>query len=272
MKAAAFDYLRADSVAEAVGALGGAEDAAILAGGQSLGPMLNLRLARPDLVVDIGGIAALAGAETGAGGVRYGALVTHAAVEDGAVPDPARGMMAHVARGIAWRGVRNMGTLAGSLAHADPAADWPAALLALDAVVHLQGPGGARDVTLDAFLDAPFETARGPDEIVTAVTVPALPAGAVWRYAKACRKVGEFAHALAAVVRTPDGARVVLGATHSRPVLLCRAAQALAAGAVPDRDALAGEIAAAAPELSGHALRRQTVLMQRTLAEAAADG
>ena len=268
MKAAAFAYVRAGSTAEAVRALAQGGDAAVLAGGQSLGAMMNLRLARPDTLVDIGRIAALRSAEAGPDGVRYGALVTHAAVEDGRVPDPAAGMMAHVARGIAWRAVRNMGTLCGSLAHADPAADWPAALLALGATVHLDGPSGRRELALDGFLSEAFETARAPDELVTGVTVPRLPEGARWRHAKTCRKLGEFAGALCAVVAAPGRApRVVIGATQSRPILLPRAAEALARGTAPDRDALREEIAAAAPGLAPHALRRQAVLLQRTLAE-----
>lgn len=273
MKPAAYTFCRAGSVAQAVGWLAGDPDALLLAGGQSLGPMLNLRVARPSRLIDIGGIAALRAADPGAQAVRFGALVTHADVEDGRVPDPARGMMRHVAGTIAWRAVRNMGTLCGSLAHADPAADWPAALLALDARIHLQGPDGPRALALDAFLDDAYTTARLPEEMVVAVEVPALSALARWRYVKSCRKLGEFAEALAVGVSDPDAgsARVVLGATGSRPRLLPVATAALQAGRRPDRDTLLDEIATAAPELAPMTQHRQSVLMQRML-ESMLDG
>lgn len=268
MKPAAYSYCRAGSVEAAVALLAGDPEAVILAGGQSLGAMLNLRVARPGRVIDIGGIAALrAAGPAAAGGVRFGALVTHADVEDGRVPDPAGGMMRRVARGIAWRAVRNMGTICGSLAHADPAADWPPALLALGAEVHLAGPDGDRSLPLDAFLEDAFTTARGAAEMVVAVEVPALSAAARWRYAKSCRKTGEFAEALAAAVLDPGSgvARVVLGATGSRPRLLPGAVAALQAGRPPGRADLRDEIAAAAPELDAVCLQRQAVLMERML-------
>ena len=126
MKAASFDYLRPRDLGEAAAALAGADgDAKLLAGGQSLGPMLNLRLARPSLVIDISRLDALRGIEETRNAWRIGAAVTHSALEDAAGRMPGGEMLCEVAAGIAYRSVRNRGTIGGSLAHADPAADWP---------------------------------------------------------------------------------------------------------------------------------------------------
>ena len=145
MKPAAFEYVRAATVDEATALLAeGAPDALLLAGGQSLGPLLNLRLVRPTRLIDLkrtAGMRAVAADETT---FRIGAGWTHADIEDGVIEDPARGMLRHVARGIAYRAVRNRGTVGGSLAHADPAADWVSALVALGGAVIIQGKGGAQ--------------------------------------------------------------------------------------------------------------------------------
>lgn len=276
MKPASFDYVRADSVTAAARALAADPgETTVLAGGQSLMPMMNMRIARPSTLVDIGGLAELRQVREERAGVLFGALTTHADIEDGRVADPAGGMLRCVAAGIAYRAVRNVGTVGGSVAHADPAADWPAALLALGAWVHLAGDdSSARRLAIDDFLSEPFETAREPGEVVTAIEVPALADGARWRYAKSCRKAGEFAEALAAVVLEPERgrARVVVGATGSRPVLLAGLAERLAGGTAPDRDGCAEAIAAAAPELDRLVLRRQAALLSRTLAEVAGHG
>jgi carbon-monoxide dehydrogenase medium subunit len=125
MKPAPFDYARPSSLADAIALLASDElSLKLLAGGQSLGPMLNLRLVQPDLLVDITAVPELRRAEADGDGVLIGACVTHADIEDGRVPDPTEGVLPAVARGIAYRAVRNRGTIGGSLAHADPAADW----------------------------------------------------------------------------------------------------------------------------------------------------
>ena len=140
MKPVAFDYARPAGLGEAIGLLASQPDAKVLAGGQTLGPMLNLRLAQPALLVDITRIAELAAVREHADAITLGATVTHAAIEDGRVADPTGGFLARVARGIAYRAVRTRGTIGGSLAHADPAADWLACLTALGAEVVLRGP------------------------------------------------------------------------------------------------------------------------------------
>jgi aerobic carbon-monoxide dehydrogenase medium subunit len=221
MKPVAFDYERPGDLAGAIALLrrGGAR---LLAGGQSLGPMLNLRLAQPELLVDLAGIAKLRECAPTAQGVRLGALVTHAMIEDGSVPDPTHGILPRVAAGIAYRAVRNRGTIGGSLAHADPAADWLTALAALDAVAVVAGPGGERRVPVAELAVGAFETRLGEDEVLTAVDIPAVAQGAGWGFVKFCRKTGEYAAAMAAVLRDPKRGRVraVIGATNGAPIVL----------------------------------------------------
>jgi carbon-monoxide dehydrogenase medium subunit len=215
MKAAAFDLACPATLTEA-SALLAQPGAVAMAGGQSLGPMLNLRLARPAMVVRLAGIAGLAGAAEDAEAVTIGALVTHAAIADGQAPDPGLGVLARVADCIAYRAVRNRGTIGGSLCHADPAADWVTVLTALDAVA-LTSAG--RAVPVAEFVASAFRTVLRPGELLTAVRIPRLRPGARWGYVKACRKPGEFAHAMAAVL-IDGGLRLVIGATGGRPILL----------------------------------------------------
>ncbi|TCK30933.1 carbon-monoxide dehydrogenase medium subunit [Ancylobacter aquaticus] len=228
MKAARFDYLRPADRAGATVALADG-DARPMAGGQSLGPMLNLRLARPGCVVDISRLPELRGFEERPAGILFGAALTHAEFEDGAVPDPTPGFLAQVARGIAYRAVRNRGTIGGSLAHADPAADWPTALAALGAHVHLAGPAGTRELPVEAFILGAFETALVPGEIITGVFVPRRSGQARFGYSKSCRKVGEFAEAMCAVLVDPESGtrRLAIGATEARQVVIADAAAAL---------------------------------------------
>ena len=134
MKPFAFDYEKPATIAAALALLGEAgDDAKVLAGGQSLGPMMNMRLARPRQLVDITGIPELRQVTDDGDAVVFGACVTHATIEDGRIPDPTGGMMPNVAAGIAYRAVRNRGTIGGSLVHADPAADWITTLAAIGA-------------------------------------------------------------------------------------------------------------------------------------------
>ena len=194
----------------------------IIAGSQSLGPMLNLRLVQPDLLVDITGIKELKRVEVSQEAIIIGACVTHADIEDGRVPDVTGGALSKVARGIAYRAVRNRGTLGGSLVHADPSADWISSLAAIGAEVLIAGPSGQRRVAVDAFMTGVFEVDLGPGEMLEAVRIPRLSASARWGYHKLCRKTGEFAHAIGVVLHDPERSvcRVVLGATESRPVVL----------------------------------------------------
>ena len=221
MKPVDFDYARPSTVSEAVAMLGRAGgNAKVMAGGQTLGPMLNLRFVQPDLILDISAIAELKRVEEQAGALVLGACTTHAAIEDGRVPDVTRGMLAKVASRIAYRAVRTRGTIGGSLAHADPAADWLSSLTALGASVSISGANGRRQLQLDGFVKGALETALAEDEILDGVMVPRLSDGARWGYHKICRKTGEFAEAIGAVVIDRDRARIVAGATTSRPIVI----------------------------------------------------
>ena len=266
MKAAAFDYAAPASPADAVNAMG--DDSKFLAGGQSLGPMMQLRLATPAALVDIARLPQLLRVEERGDHHAIGAAITHAAIEDGRFPLQDGGMLASVARNIAYRAVRNRGTIGGSLAHADPAADWVTTLIAIGADLALIGPGGARRVPMDGFILGAFTTALGPGEMIEAVLVPKLSASAVWGYNKICKKVGEFAEAIGAAVFDPARgyARIVAGATSGAPVILHDLARNVAqsglAAATPEA------IAAALPGLDRVALRLHSVAIRRALSQA----
>ena len=156
--------------------------------------------------------------------MTLGACVTHAAIEDRQVADPSRGLMPRVAATLAYRAIRTRGTIGGSLALADPAAEWPAVLAALDAEVAVCGPGGRRSLKCAEFTTGVFETELAPDEIIENVRIPKLSADARWGYLKLCRKSGEFASALAVAVadRARGHCRVVLGAANGPPLVLER--------------------------------------------------
>ncbi len=194
----------------------------IMAGGQSLGPMLNFRLAQPAHVVAIGQIPEFTAIEETADAVIVGACVTHAAIADGRVPDIGKGILPAIAQGIAYRAVRNRGTIGGSLCHADPAADWLCTLTALGASVLTLTSSGGRSIALTHFVTGPFRNALAPGEIVQAVRIPKVSQDARWGYYKACRKPGEFAHAMAAILIDParNIQRAVIGAVGSAPIVL----------------------------------------------------
>jgi carbon-monoxide dehydrogenase medium subunit len=228
MKAAAFAYERPTDLSAALALVARADGTAkIIAGGQSLGPMLNLRLVEPDLVIDISGLSELKFAERRGNELIIGACVTHSDIEDGRIPDVTRGAMQRVASAIAYRAVRNRGTIGGSLSHADPAADWISALSALGAKVSLRSAAGARELLVEEFITGALESALHPGEILEAVRVPAMTPSARWGYVKACRKSGEFAHAMAAVLIDPGQAtaRAVIGALDAAPIVLRDAAE-----------------------------------------------
>jgi carbon-monoxide dehydrogenase medium subunit len=223
VKPVAFAYERPADIATAIALADSRSIAAkFIAGGQSLGPMLNLRLAQPDLLVDLTAIDELRAVDESADALLLGACITHADIEDGRVPDIARGALSGVARAIAYRAVRNRGTIGGSLAHADPAADWIACLAALGASVVIEGTSGRRAVSIEDFVVGVFETTLTPNEVVAAVSIPRVSPLARWGYYRICRKAGDFAHAIGAVLCDPDRAvcRAVMGATETRPIVL----------------------------------------------------
>lgn len=271
MKAAAFEYVRPRDVAEAVGALS-APGAKLLAGGQSLGPMLNLRLARPKLLVDIARLDALRRIDDTGDAWRIGGAVTHAALED--APALRGTPLGIVATGVAYRAVRTRGTIGGSLVHADPAADWPLAIAALDGQLLVRGRAGERRLAADGFMQAAFITTVADDEIVEAVLVPKLSRAGRFGYFKFCRKTGEFAEASCAIVLDPERkiARLFVGALAGAPQSLPGLARTLAeqgtAACTPQ--VVSAALAAALPQLDPVARRMQTGAVLRAIQQAAA--
>lgn len=272
MKAAAFDYVKSATLPEALEALeAGGTGAKPISGSQSLGPMLNLRLARPSRVVDVSRLAEMRGVSETRDGIRVGAAVTHAEVEDGKHELLRHAYLRYVASGIAYRAVRNRGTLGGSLAHADPAADWPLALAALDARLELARAGASRVVRVGEFMLGAFTTRLEEGEIIAAVLLPRLGDTLRWGYYKLCRKTGEFAHASAAAAfdaRT-GLAKIVLGALDGPPAALDALAQAIAQGgaAAATQDAIQSAVAGAMPDADGIDRAMHAAALERCLAQ-----
>ncbi|MBI3707723.1 MAG: FAD binding domain-containing protein [Proteobacteria bacterium] len=270
MKAAIFDYVRPRDLAEAARLLADAKGGAkLLAGGQSLGPMLNLRLARPRLLVDVARLGELRGIEARDSAWRIGGGVTHAQIEDAAGRLPGAEVLCAVAAGIAYRAVRNRGTIGGSLAHADPAADWPLALAALGADIEICGISGARTVAADRFMKGAFTVDLAEDEVVAAVSVPKLSGGARWGYYKFCRKTGEFPEASAAALFDAErrSARVFIGALSGAPQRIPALAAAIAerGAAACTREATEAAVTAAAPDLDVIDRRMHAAVLLRAL-------
>jgi aerobic carbon-monoxide dehydrogenase medium subunit len=226
MKPCAFDFVRAASVAEAARLLADADGAArLVAGAQSLGPMLNLRLAQPRVLIDITGIPDLTRIEEADDAVTVGACVTTANVEDGCLPERGLGTLSGFAANIAYRAVRNRGTIGGSLCHADPAADWVSMLCVLGAECLITGVNGKRRLPADQFVTGAYETALGPGEMLEALRIPRLSGRGRCGYYKVCRKAGEFALAIGAVLNDPDRGqfRMVIGAARGSPIVIADA-------------------------------------------------
>jgi aerobic carbon-monoxide dehydrogenase medium subunit len=263
MKATAFSYFRPSTLGEALKCLQTVAGAKPIAGGQTLGPMLNLRVAKPEALVDLTRLKDLKTFKENAASITYGACLTHANFEDGLAPCAAQGFMARVARGIAYRAVRTRGTLGGSLAHADPAADWLSALLALDTNVTLSSGSGRRSIPLSSFVKGPLAADLRPDEILTAVTVEKPGPEDHFGYAKICRKTGEFAEAAGAVRRFADGrVRLVSGGGDRSPVIIENGAEFIAAGLIDKERFFALGLSS---DLYGNAIRAAT--LQRALDE-----
>lgn len=255
MKPPPFEYLAPDSVEEALAAL--AEhgfDAKPLAGGQSLVPMLNFRLARPAVLVDLNGLQELEGVEvSGDGGVRMGAMTRQRVLERSPLVAERAPLVAEAAPHVAHPQIRNRGTVGGSVAHADPAAEIPAVLLALDASFLVRGPGGERWIPAGDFFLGLFTTALESDELLVGLEIPTSPPGSGWAFEEVARRHGDYALAgIAAVVRMDGAGR-------------CETARLVYvnAGPVPMEATEAGAL------LSGEEPRAEAI---RAAAEAAAAG
>ncbi len=284
MKPAPFDYVRPQTLESALAELARhGPDARPLAGGQSLVPMLALRLARPALLVDLNRIPALAGVEECHDEFRIGAMTRQAHVLAAPAIRRRLPLIAAALRFVGHPPTRARGTIGGSLAHADPAAELPAVMVALEARMVLSGPGGRREVGADSFFRGMFATDAGTGELLTAIRVPAnQPGGA--GFAEIARRYGDFALVAAAARIVCDAAgrcivaRLVLGAVASIPVR-CAAAESALLGRRPDARAIAeaaGLLPLEAVEFdthgAGRAWRQQVamVLARRALAQAAA--
>jgi carbon-monoxide dehydrogenase medium subunit len=212
MYPASFEYHRAATVEEAVGLLTRyKDDAKLLAGGHSLVPMMKLRLAQPKHLIDIGRVHGLAGIREEGGHFVIGALTTHFAVESSAAVRQKCPMLSEAAALIGDPQVRNYGTIGGSVAHADPAADWPAVLLALGGELRAVGPKGARTIKVDDFFKDLFTTALGPDEVLTEIRIPAGGHGGA-AYMKHPHPASRFAVAGVAAAIALDGSGKCTGA------------------------------------------------------------
>ncbi|MGW6455775.1 FAD binding domain-containing protein, partial [Streptomyces sp. NPDC055078] len=232
---AAFDYVRPESVEEALRALAdGGDDAKVLAGGQSLIPVLRLRLAFPELLVDIGRLPELRGVreDTGAGVLVIGAMTTHHDVIHDPLVRRHAGLLAAATETVADPAVRHRGTIGGSLAHADPAGDLPAVLLALDGELVAAGPGGRRVIPARDFFTDYLETALRPDELLVEVRVPRTD-GWGFHYEKFSRAAQAWAVVgVAATVRRDGGhlagARIALTSMGPTPLRATAVEEALA--------------------------------------------
>lgn len=233
MKPADFTFHRPETVDEALRLLSQLEDAKVLAGGQSLLPIMNMRLAVPEHLIDITGIAELRRYAEDDSAVRYGAATTHMMIEDGLVPDPTRGLLPLAAGGLAYRAIRNRGTLAGSLAHSDSSAEWPTIMSALDAAVHVASAHGRRRIPVRDLLLGFFTTALDDDELITGVEVPRVAATTRWGLYKMARKPGEFAESLAVALVRPGGTEIWVGAARDVPVRLPCTEELLASATEP---------------------------------------
>lgn len=239
MKPARFDYARAASLDEATKLLseaGGTGKA--LAGSQSLGPMLNLRIAQPELLVDVTSIPELTAVAEHRDYVEIGACITHADIEDGRIADPSLGLLSYVAGGIAYRAVRNRGTVGGSLAHADPAADWISVIPLLGAELLTQSPRGDRSIAADRLMVSSFVTTLAADELIRAIRIPKVSARSRWGFCKFNQKVGEFAHCIGGILYDPDDRRyrAVIGAIETAPIVIADATELFSGPFGPDLD------------------------------------
>jgi carbon-monoxide dehydrogenase medium subunit len=238
MYPANFDYARPTTIDEAVALLTRhGDDAKVLAGGHSLIPAMKLRLARPGVVVDIGRIQGLTYIREASGRIAIGAMTTHATVAASALLQQRCPLLPETAILIGDVQVRNRGTIGGSLVHADPAADYPAAILALDAEIELAGPRGRRTVAAADFFVDLLQTAIAPDEILTEIRVPATPKSVA--YEKTEQKASGFALAGVAVVVTSDGVSVGVTGVAATPYRARAVEQALAGRRSPTADAIA---------------------------------
>lgn len=240
MKPAAFAYAKARSLDDAIRLLGEHKgDARLLAGGQSLIATLNMRLSHPSLLVDLNGVAGLDGVSVKDGTVEIGAMTRHVTLERSSDIAKHAPLIARAMPHIAHPAIRNRGTIGGSLAYADPAAELPACLVALDGAIDIAGPNGKRSVKAGDFFKGLFETALGPHDVLTAIRVPAATEGMSVGFAELARRHGDYAMVGLAAAAKQNGkglsdVRLVYFGIGETPVRARMAEAALAGGSVDD--------------------------------------
>lgn len=281
MKAAEFEYAVPASLEEAVALLAArGDDAKVIAGGQSLMPLLALRFAQPGLLVDLNRVAGLAGIrELPDGGLAIGAMTRTRELETSPAAAARAPLAAEAAPLIAHRAIRNRGTVGGAVAHADAAAELPAVMLALGATIVAQGPNGAREIAAADFFRTHYTTALEPDEVLTELRLPPLPPGTGTAFAEISRRHGDFAMAGAAAVLTVEAGRcsaasVALLGVADRPTAI-DTATLVGQAPEPERfesvaDAAAAALTPASDQHASSEYRRHlaAVLVRRTLVAA----
>lgn len=271
MITATFDYLRPGSVDEVLDLLQAhGDDAKVLAGGHSLLPMMKLRLAQPEILIDLDHLDNLRYIRRDGDAVAIGALATHDMVATSDITRSDAPLVAHSASQVGDPQVRHRGTLGGSLVHADPAADLPMAVVAADATLVIHGAEGRREVAADDFFSSPFETAVAPDELLVEIRVPRRP-GVGYGYEKFTRRANDWAIVGVATV----AGRIVLANMGGKPLRAIAAEHALAAGAtVAEAAAMAADGTEPAEDMHADADYRRhlaCVLTARALRSARGD-
>ncbi|QWE15923.1 xanthine dehydrogenase family protein subunit M [Polynucleobacter sp. AP-Nino-20-G2] len=258
MKAAAFDYAKPKALSEAIGLLSEAgEDARLIAGGQTLLATLNLRLSEPSVLIDITNIDELKGISLTGNQLRIGALVTHTEIEDSELIAKHAPLLKVAVPHIAHRAIRNLGTWGGSLAYGDPAAEWPACSLALNATMLIAGPAGERRISAQDFFVDLYTTSLEPDEILVATEIPIATSNQVFYFHELARRHGDYAIAGAALVAEKQGnvlseCAFTFFSVGATPVM-AKKAQALVNGRPLTGELIASAVAAARDEIEAMA-------------------
>lgn len=280
MKPPPFDYLAAGSVDEALSALGDSEDAKLLAGGQSLVPVLSFRLTQPELLVDLRKVEELGGIRDGGDRVEIGAMVTQAEAEESTILATRSPLIGKALEYVAHPQIRSRGTIGGSLAHADPAAELPAALLALDGSVQVAGPTGRRKIAADDLFVTMLTTSLAEDEILIAIELPAVGPGTGSACVEIARRRGDYAICGVVVQAGLDqgvvnAARVAYFGISDRPVRAVEIEQAILGANRTEAPGIAAEAAGDTLQVKGdpaisESYRRQLagVVVKRALDQA----
>ena len=254
MKAAAFDYVKPTALSDALSLLEqGGDDARLIAGGQTLLATLNMRLSEPSILIDITDVAELKGISVVGDKLRIGALVTHTEIEDSDLVAKHAPLLKAAAPHIAHRAIRNLGTWGGSLAYGDPAAEWPACSLTLQATMVIHGPSGERKISAKDFFIDLYTTSLEPDEILVATEIPLATANQVFYFHELARRHGDYAVAGLAAVAEKQGSVLnncvfTFFSVSSTPVMAV-AAQDVVNGQVMNDQVIAKAVEAAREEI-----------------------